>query len=153
MDREPSWLAWAKELQALAQTSLAYEPNIYDRERWERVRQIAAEMVSNHSGSPMDEVAASFCIETGYQTPKIDTRAAVFQEDKVLLVQEANGLWAMPGGWMDFDLSIRENTVKETLEEAGYDVEPLRLVAMQDRARTIPASRCMPSKRPLCCAA
>ena len=99
MDREPSWLAWAKELQALAQTSLAYEPNIYDRERWERVRQIAAEMVSNHSGSPMDEVAAAFCIETGYQTPKIDTRAAVFQEDKVLLVQEANGR-CPAAGWI-----------------------------------------------------
>ncbi len=135
MDREPSWLAWAKELQALAQTSLAYDPNIYDRERWERVRQIAAEMVSSRSDNSIDEVTASLCVETGYQTPKIDTRAAVFQEDKVLLVQEANDLWAMPGGWMDFDLSIRENTVKETLEEAGYDVEPLRLVAMQDRAR------------------
>lgn len=135
MNREPSWLAWAKKLQALAQTSLAYAQNVYDRERWERVRQIAADIVSRHSGVVLDEVAASFCLESGYQTPKLDTRAAVFQDDKVLLVQEVGGLWAMPGGWMDFDLTIRENTVKEALEESGFEVEPVRLVAMQDRAR------------------
>ena len=78
---------------------------------------------------------ASFCLESGYQTPKLDTRAAVFQGNRVLLVQEVGGLWAMPGGWVDYDLTIRENTVKEALEESGYDVEPVRLVAMLDRGR------------------
>ncbi len=135
MNKEPQWLTWAKELQALAQTSLAYKQDPYDRERWQRARDIAAEILAAHSGETMDKVRDSFCLEQGYQTPKLDSRAAVFQGEKVLLVQEADGRWAMPGGWVDHDLTVRENTVKEALEESGLRVKPLRLVALQDRAR------------------
>lgn len=135
MNNEPQWLAWAKELQALAQTSLAYTQNGYDRERWERTRQVAAEILAAHSEGSTADITASFCVEKGYQTPKLDSRAAVFKDGLVLLVQEGDGRWAMPGGWVDYDLSIRENTAKEALEESGMRVRPYRLVAVQDRAR------------------
>ena len=135
MQREENWLRWAVELQSLAQAGLAYGKDVYDLERYTRIREIAAEMLVEPSGLPLERVKDLFCCETGYQTPKLDSRAAIFQDGKVLLVQENDGRWSLPGGWVEVDLSVGENTVKEAKEEAGVDVVPERLIAVQDRAR------------------
>ena len=135
MQREENWLRWAVELQSLAQAGLAYGKDVYDLERYTRIREIAAEMLVEPSGLPLERVKDLFCHETGYQTPKLDSRAAIFQDGKVLLVQENDGRWSLPGGWVEVDLSVGENTVKEAKEEAGVDVVPERLIAVQDRAR------------------
>ena len=127
------WLEWAKELQFLAQTGLAYTKDDFDRERFERIRTIAAEMMSLQSGLPLEQVQGLFCNETGFQTPKLDTRAAIFSDNKILLVKEKNGTWSMPGGWVDVMQTIKSNTVKEVREEAGLDVEAVRIIALQDR--------------------
>ncbi len=74
-----------------------------------------------------------FCNETGFQTPKLDTRAAIFQDGKILLVKERDGRWSLPGGWVDVMETIRTNTTKEVKEEAGLDVEPERIIALHDR--------------------
>lgn len=71
----------------------------------------------------------------GYQTPKIDTRAAIFKDGKILLVHEANGTWALPGGWVDVHISVEENTIKEVKEEAGLDIRVKRIIAVQDREK------------------
>ncbi|HFI0306899.1 TPA: NUDIX hydrolase N-terminal domain-containing protein [Streptococcus suis] len=133
------WLEWAVRLQALAQTGLAYGKDVYDIERFEEIRQIAAEMLVEPSGQPLELVKDLFCNETGYQTPKLDTRAAIFQKDKILLVQENDGLWSLPGGWCDVDQSVKDNVVKEVKEEAGLDVEALRVVAILDKHKNNPA--------------
>ena len=135
MQREENWLRWAVELQSLAQAGLAYGKDVYDLERYTRIREIAAEMLVEPSGLPLERVKDLFCREAGYQTPKLDSRAAIFQDGKVLLVQENDGRWSLPGGWVEVDLSVGENTVKEAKEEAGVDVVPERLIAVQDRAR------------------
>lgn len=135
MERNETWLQWAVELQSLAQAGLFYSKDVYDQERFQRIREIAAEMVSCKSGLSMEQVTDLFCCETGYQTPKLDTRAAIFQDGKILLVQENNGLWSLPGGWVDVDLSVLENTVKEVKEEAGLDVTAHRIIAVQDREK------------------
>ena len=135
MEQNRNWLDWAIELQALAQAGLFYSKDIYDIERFQRIREIAAEMLVSPSGLPPERVRDLFCNETGYQTPKLDTRAAVFQQDKILLVQEKNGLWSLPGGWVDVNLSIGENAVKEVKEEAGLDVRPELVIAVEDRKR------------------
>lgn len=135
MDRNELWLQWAIELQSLAQAGLTYGKDVYDRERYERIREISAEMLSHMSDVPIEKVKTLFCNETGYQTPKIDTRAAIFEEDKILLVRENNGKWSLPGGWCDVNISVAENTVKEVKEEAGLDVIPDRIIAVQDRAK------------------
>lgn len=129
------WLNWAIELQALAQAGLFYGRDVYDIERFQRIRDIAAEMLADRTELPPDTVRGLFCNETGYQTPKIDTRAAVFRDGKILLVQEKDGLWALPGGWCDVLESVASNTVKEVREEAGITCEPLRIIAVQDRNR------------------
>lgn len=127
------WLSWAMEIQSLAQAGLAYTDNIYDIERYNRLREISAEMISEKSGIPPKKVKELFCNETGYQTPKIDTRAAVFKDGKILLVHENNGTWSLPGGWCDVLESVRSNTEKEVREEAGLEVKATRLIAVQDR--------------------
>ena len=124
------WLTWAIEIQSIAQNGLAYCKNIYDIERYERLRDLAAEMLSYKTDIPVEKVKSLFCHEQGYQTPKIDSRAAIFKHDKILLVQENDGLWSLPGGWVGVLETIDSNTVKEVKEEAGLDVKPRFLIAI-----------------------
>lgn len=135
MDEEYNlqWLEWAKELQFLAQVGLTYTKDDFDKERFVRIREIAAEMVSMQSGLSLSKVKNLFCNETGFQTPKLDIRAAIFEDDKILLVRERNNTWSMPGGWVDVMQTIKSNTIKEVKEEAGLDVEAVRIIALQDR--------------------
>ena len=127
------WLEWAIEIQSLAQAGLAYTDNVYDIERYERLRVIAAEMMAEKSGLTLDKVKGLFCNETGYQTPKLDTRGVVFKDGKLLLVHENNGTWALPGGWCDVLQSVESNTLKEIYEETGFSARALKLIAVQDR--------------------
>ena len=126
---------WARELQSLAQAGLFYGHDDFDKERYQRIREISAEMMAEVTGLPLEKVTTLFCNETGYQTPKVDTRAAIFCDGKILLVRERSGKWSMPGGWCDYDMSPAESTVKEAKEEAGLDVVIDRLIAVQDREK------------------
>ena len=78
------WLKWAIEIQSLAQSGLAYTSNVYDIEKYERLREIAAEMIAEKSDINFEKVMDLFCNETGYQTPKIDTRAAIIKDNKTM---------------------------------------------------------------------
>ena len=123
---------WAKELQSLAQAGLFYGHDIYDKERYQRIREISAEMMSMRADVPAEKITGLFCGDEGYQTPKVDTRAAIFKDGKILLVCE-NGKWLLPGGWCEFNLSPADNIIKETKEEAGLDVSVKAVIAVQDR--------------------
>lgn len=127
------WLKWAIEIQSLAQAGLAYTDNVYDIERYERLREISAEMIEEKSNISIEKVKDLFCNEKGYQTPKIDTRAVIFKDNKILLTHENNGTWSLPGGWCDVLESIKSNTIKEVKEETGLDVETVKIIALQDR--------------------
>ena len=91
MENRNKWVEWAVEIQSLAQAGLAYGRDQYDMERYERLREIAAEMIAYKTDLSPEKVKDLFCGETGYQTPKVDTRAAIFREGKILLVHENNG--------------------------------------------------------------
>ena len=127
------WLKWAIEIQSLAQAGLTYTDNVYDIERYERLREIAAEIIEEKSNINLEKVKDLFCNENGYQTPKIDTRAAIFKDEKILLTHENNGTWSLPGGWCDVLESVASNTIKEVKEETGLDVETIKIIAVQDR--------------------
>ena len=135
MNKHEIWLQWAVELQSLAQAGLFYGKDVFDRERYTRIREISAEMLAHMSRIPVETVTGLFCNETGYQTPKIDTRAAIFRDGKILLVKEKDGRWSLPGGWCDVNVSVGENACKEVKEEAGLDVVPEKVIAVQDRAK------------------
>lgn len=129
------WLDWAVELQSIAQAGLFYTKDNFDKERYEKIRMIAADMIHNQTDIPIEKVKDLFCNEVGYQTPKLDTRAAIFKDDKILLVKENNGTWSLPGGWVDVNVSVKENVIKEVKEEAGLDVSADVVIAVQDREK------------------
>jgi ADP-ribose pyrophosphatase YjhB (NUDIX family) len=132
---QPNWLLWARELQSVAQSGLTFSRDPYDRARYEAMRALAAKMMAEGSGADPAVVENMFAKETGYATPKIDTRAAIFRDRSILLVSETSdgGRWTMPGGWADVNASATENVLKEVREEAGYIVTVRKLAAVWDR--------------------
>lgn len=130
------WLDWARRLQTIAQAGLTYTRDPFDRERFEQMNQIAAELIAHHTGDPVEHVHAILKVEAGYATPKVDVRAVVFREGKILLVREvSDGQWSLPGGWADIGESASEVAVRETREEAGYEVRATKLLAVLDKAK------------------
>jgi len=132
----PQWLIWARRLQALAQSGLTYTQNPYERERYEQVAEIAAEMAACQCGLEPGEVRELFAGQAGYATPKVDVRGVVYRDGQVLLVQErSDGRWTLPGGWADAGESPAEATEREVWEESGYRVRAVKLLALYDRDR------------------
>lgn len=122
------------ELQSLAQIGLYYAHDEFDIERYQRIRKLSADMLAYCLKMPINEIKDVFCHEEGYQTPKLDTRAVIFNEkEEILLVQENDGLWSLPGGWVDINTSIKENAEKEVKEEAGLEVKATKIIAIMDR--------------------
>ena len=128
------WLDWAKRIQALSQAGLTFSKDVYDIERYEELRGISAEIMAKHTDLEINKIKELFANETGYQTPKIDVRGAVFKDNQILLVKEnIDSKWSLPGGFCDIGLSPSENVVKEIKEESGYDVVPVKLLALLDK--------------------
>lgn len=131
---DPQWLIWAKRIQAIAQSGLAYVKDIYDEERYLMLRDLAVEIMEQHSDADKDRIRVAFASDTGYATPKVDVRAVVMREGKLLLVRERmDGGWSLPGGWADVGCSPFQVAVKETREESGYEVKADRLLAVLDK--------------------
>lgn len=129
-----NWLNFARELHALAQTGLYYTQDIYDRERYERIKEMSDEMMAVLMSTTPEAISVLRSEDSGYQTPKVDTRGAVWNnENKILLVQENDGFWSLPGGWMDVTETVSSNVLKEIKEEAGCNAKIIELVAIQDR--------------------
>ncbi len=132
----PRWLEWAREIQALAQSGNAYAVNEYQRERYRRLAVIAAEIISEHTRIECEPLAAAFHAQTGYATPRIDVRGAVFREGMILLVKERlDGGWTMPGGWVDVGDTPSGSVEREVSEEAGFRVMASRVVGVYDANR------------------
>lgn len=137
MRHDPQWLRWAQQIQSIAQAGLTYTRDPYDVERYERLRTVAAEILSDHTLASGEAVAGILAAEAGYLTPKVDVRAAVFNDSgELLLVRETtDGCWSLPGGWADVGESPGEVAVREVFEESGYRVRPRKVMAVYDRAR------------------
>ncbi|HEY6451938.1 MAG TPA: NUDIX hydrolase N-terminal domain-containing protein [Steroidobacteraceae bacterium] len=133
---EPTWLLWARELQAIAQTGLTFCHDQYDLQRYQRLREIAAAMFARGSGAEAARVEELFEQDLGYPTPKVDVRGAVFRGERVLMVREiSDGGWTLPGGWADVNQSARECVEREVREESGFEVRAFKLAGVYDYAR------------------
>jgi ADP-ribose pyrophosphatase YjhB (NUDIX family) len=133
---EPQWIRWARELQAISQTGNHFATSDYDRERYQRISEIAAEIFAEQGDIEGSKIRTIFEAQSGYATPKVDVRAAVFRDGKILLVQErSDGLWTLPGGWADVNDSPSEAIQKEVLQESGFRARTERLLAVFDRAK------------------
>lgn len=133
---EPKWLAWSKRLGSIAQNGLLFTRNPFDVERYEQVRQVAAEIISSYSETEPKMVLDFLSAAQGYATPRVDVRGVAFQGDEVLLVRErTDQFWSLPGGWADVGSSPKENVEREIHEETGLTAKAVRLLAVFDRTR------------------
>jgi ADP-ribose pyrophosphatase YjhB (NUDIX family) len=140
---EPQWLAWAKRIQAIAQAGLTYSESSYDQDRYQALRALSVEIMASHlelADGERPRLAELFASDYGYPTPKVDVRAFVAADGKILMVRErVDGRWSIPGGWADVGSSPAEMAVRETAEESGYQVKARRLLAVWDKARHNPS--------------
>lgn len=136
MTAENQWLKWVTELQALAQTGLTYTTNAFDIKRFERILELCAEISAEHSEIEMSALNEFFAADKGYATPKLDVRGAVFKDDKILLVREiSDGLWTIPGGFVDVNESAGEAIVREIFEESGYMAKIVKMIGLYDKQK------------------
>lgn len=137
MPSEPDWLLWAREIQAMAQTGLEFSRDPYDLERYRSLRGLAARIMEQHTTADLTRIEALFAVESGYATPKMGVRAAVFDDTgRVLMVRETadHDRWTLPGGWADVNQTAGQSVVREVFEESGYHVRPVKLAAAWDKA-------------------
>jgi ADP-ribose pyrophosphatase YjhB (NUDIX family) len=132
----PDWLRWTRQLQTIAQAGLTYAQDPYDIERYEALRDLAAEIAAEHSDGDLGSIQQLFASAAGHPTPKVDVRGAVVADGRILLVRERiDRGWSLPGGWADPGESPSEAVERETREEAGLEVRAVKLVALYDRDR------------------
>ncbi|OQX95565.1 NUDIX hydrolase [candidate division KSB1 bacterium 4572_119] len=135
-NQTPDLIKWAREIQALSQSGLAYQQNEYEKERYSRLMEIAAEMTASESNLNKQTILDNFNLQPGYATPKVDVRGAVFRDGKILLVQErSDKKWSMPGGWADVGDLPSETIEREVKEESGFAVKAKKIVAVFDANR------------------
>jgi ADP-ribose pyrophosphatase YjhB (NUDIX family) len=144
-NKPPRWLEWAREIQALSQTGYHYSENEYNRERYQRLTEIAAEIVAEYSQESGDTkidyspLVKAFSAQIGYATPRVDVRGVVFNEGKLLLVRERmDGGWTFPGGWAEVGDAPSEAVEREVWEEAGFRVKARKVVGVYDANRLEP---------------
>jgi ADP-ribose pyrophosphatase YjhB (NUDIX family) len=134
---EPQWLTWARRIQGIAQTGRHYTENDFDRERYEQLEALAVEIIDTYTADIENPTLTGiFKTEDGYATPKLDVRGVVFNKDgDVLLVREKldGDKWTLPGGWADVNMPPSENVEREVIEESGYKVRPVKILACYDR--------------------
>jgi ADP-ribose pyrophosphatase YjhB (NUDIX family) len=120
---------------ALAQDGLTYGADEYDLDRYRQLSGLAAELFSVLSGRPAEELVVELGRDSGYATPKIDVRGAIFDEhERVLLMREkTDGRWSLPGGWADPGDTPSAAVTREILEETGYHSSAVKLIACWDR--------------------
>jgi ADP-ribose pyrophosphatase YjhB (NUDIX family) len=135
---DPDWLIWAREIQAIAQAGLAFSKDPYDLDRFAALRRLSARILADHTDADPGRLARLFDAETGYATPKVGVRGAVFDTSgRILMVRETadDNRWTLPGGWADVNQTPAQSVVREVFEESGYHVRPIKLAAVWDRAR------------------
>ena len=134
-------LTWAQEIQALGQIGLHYAENDYQRERFHRLMEIAAEMLASGTNWDYENLIRIYDQQTGYATPRVDVRSAVFRDNKLLMVRERmDGGWTMPGGWADVGDTPSFAAEREVMEEAGFNVKAQRVIGVYDANRVEPLS-------------
>ena len=140
---EVDLLRWAESLAGIARTGLAFTESLYERERFEAILEVAAEIKAGTGrGFDPTEQIVEWMSEVGqraagYATPKTAVGAVVGNDQgQILLVQRSDsGIWLYPTGWADIGYSPAEVAVKEVKEETGIDCEPIRLLTVIDGFR------------------
>ena len=132
-------LALLNEIQAIARTGLHFTSGSYDRERYERLMELATQNYSELLNLPGEELLERFGEETGYITPKVGADAAIFNEKgEILLMERVDGTgWCLPCGWVEANEKPVDTVVREVREETGLDVEVKQFVGVFTRKASV----------------
>ncbi|OXU15523.1 NUDIX hydrolase [Sedimentisphaera salicampi] len=129
-----NWLEIVKELKTISQAGKKFAEDNYELQRHKDIERIAAQIGSEFTGNTTEQILDMFQSDTGYPTPKVDSRGVIIEDDKVLLVKEIeDGGWTLPGGWCENGMKPSENVVREVWEESGYQTRAEQLLAVFDR--------------------
>lgn len=130
------WFDIVKRLKVISQAGKTFSTDDFDMKRHQDIEGICAEILANYTDADKDSALTILQADTGYPTPKVDSRGAIFKDDKILLVKEIeDGGWTLPGGWCDVGMTPAENVAREVWEESGFEVEVVKLAAVYDRDR------------------
>jgi ADP-ribose pyrophosphatase YjhB (NUDIX family) len=133
---EKEILKIARRIQSIAQAGLHYSQNPFDTQRYGELRELSVMLASAVTDTKVDAIRDLFTFENGFQTPKVDIRAVVLKDDKILLSRErSDGRFSIPGGFADINYSPSQVAIKEVLEETGLNVRVNRLLAIIDTDR------------------
>lgn len=149
-DITPQLAIWIQQLRAMAQTGLAFNPHIYDRERYDQLLELAAQMAATMNSDLQYDpaLADALCTQwhaqvrsgvSGYVTPQVGCGAILFNDhDNLFLIKRGEGAWFMPTGWCDIGMSPAATVIKEMREEVGLAVTPLHIIGVYDSAKWRP---------------
>jgi len=128
-------LEWARKVQAIAQNGLSFTKDPFDKERFEQLQQLVAQILTTELTITPGQLQELWKGDEGYATPKVDVRGGVFDGDTVLMVRErSDGKWTLPGGWVDVGDAPSFAVEREIREESGYLAKAVKLAAVFDRA-------------------
>lgn len=118
------------EIRTIAQNGLTFADNPYDRERYERLMDLASQWYGQSLDLPPERTRERLAAELGYITPKVGTEAAIFDaEGRILLVRRADDRrWGLPGGWLEPNESPADGAAREVREETGLEVSATALI-------------------------
>lgn len=127
-------LTYLRRVLAVSQAGLAYAKDRFDVERYQALHDLTVKQLAAYTDRSVDQIQAFLQQEAGYPTPKVDVRAFIRRADQVLLVADATGHWALPGGFAEVGWTPKANVIKEVHEECGLDVTVSGLRAIYDTA-------------------
>jgi ADP-ribose pyrophosphatase YjhB (NUDIX family) len=126
-------------MRAIAQIGLTFCKDPFDRQRFERIRELGAALIARGGDEELEKVLGLFQQDAGYATPKVDVRGAAFRDGRILLVREiSDGGWTLPGGWADVNQTPSECVVREIAEESGFQARAVKLAAVHDYRKRHP---------------
>ncbi|MFM1751536.1 MAG: hypothetical protein RL119_498 [Actinomycetota bacterium] len=138
---------WSEALAGIARTGLGFTQSLYERERFEEILHVAADIKAAADEAlevrrEQDHFVQEWMESVGegvpgYVTPKVAIGAIVGNDaGEILLVRRPDsGVWLYPTGWADVGYSPSEVAIKEVREETGIECEPVQLLGVVDGQR------------------
>ena len=124
---------WADRLRDISATGLRYAENVYDRERYERIQDLAMEMIAAATGESLDAMEPLRAPVFSRPSPMLGADAAIIDDGEILLIRRSdNHMRAMPGGMVEVGETAVEAALREAVEETGLSADPVGLIGIYD---------------------
>ncbi len=121
-------------IQSIAKIGLVFSKDPYAITNYQQINDLTIEMLEKLMEIQFNR--PNYFSRDIYPTPSVSVRAIILNEkrDKVLMVRESNsGTYSFPGGWADLYDSPGQTAINESSQEAGADIELVRLVGVLNR--------------------